>query len=122
MPVSSSTRMSIPFRKVADGLQMLLGKDFRRSHHTCLIAVVQGDEHGHESHERLARTYITLQEAVHLSAAAHIGSNFVHHPFLCSRQFERQMMGIEPVEDVGDAVEDIAPDTCGAGRWHTLIY
>ena len=34
----------------------------------------------------------------------------MHHPFLCSCQFKRQMMGIEPVEDVSDAVEDIAPE------------
>ena len=92
-----------------DGLEMLLGKDFCRCHHACLITVVQGDEHGHECHERLARAYIALQEAVHLSAAAHVGPDFVHHPFLRSRQFEGQMVGIEAVEDVGDAVEDIAP-------------
>ena len=92
----------------ADGLQMLFGKDFRRSHHTCLITIVQGDEHGHQRHERLARTHIALQESVHLSSAAHIGSDFVHHPFLRPCQFEGEMVGIEAVEDVGDAVEDIA--------------
>ena len=40
--------------KVADGLQMLLGKDFGRCHHTCLITVIQRNEHGHQRHERLA--------------------------------------------------------------------
>ena len=97
-------------QEVADGLQMLLGKNFGRCHHTCLITVIQCNEHGHEGHERLARTHITLQKTVHLSAAAHIGSDFMHHPFLGACQFKRQMMGIEPVENIGDAVEDIAPE------------
>ena len=34
----------------------------------------------------------------------------MHHPFLGPCQFEVQMMGIEPVEDIGDAVEDISPE------------
>ena len=84
--------------KITDGLQMLLGKDFGWCHHTCLIIIVQRNEHGHECHERLASTQIPLQKTVHLSAAAHISSDFMHHPFLCSCQFERQMIGVESVE------------------------
>ena len=34
----------------------------------------------------------------------------MHHPFLRSRQFERQMIGVESVEDVCDAVEDVSPE------------
>ena len=32
----------------------------------------------------------------------------MHHPFLCAREFERKMVGIEIMEDVADAVEDVA--------------
>ena len=34
----------------------------------------------------------------------------MHHPFLCARQFKRQMIGVESVEDISDAVEDIASE------------
>ena len=95
-------------QEIADGLQMLLCEDFGRCHQTGLIAVVQSDEHSHQGYERLARAYVALKEPVHLSAAAHIGPDLVHHPFLGTREFERKMMGVETVEDVSDAVEDVA--------------
>ena len=97
-----------PLEKFTDGLQVLFGKNFGRSHQTGLITVVEGDEHGHQRHEGFTRTHVALQQPVHLSAAAHIGTDFMHHPFLCAREFERKMVGIEIMEDVADAVEDVA--------------
>ena len=87
---------------------MLLCKNFGRCHQAGLITVVQSDEHSHQGNERLARAYVALKEPVHLSAAAHISSDFVHHPFLGTRQFEGKMMGVEAVEDISDAIEDVA--------------
>ena len=41
-------------KKVTDGGEMLFGKNLRRSHDAGLIAVVEGDEHRHQGHERLS--------------------------------------------------------------------
>ena len=97
-----------PFQKFTDGLQMLFGKNLGRCHEACLVTVVQGYEHSHQRHERLARTHVALQQTVHLLAAAHVGSYLVHHPFLGARQFEGQVVVIEAVEDVADAIEYVA--------------
>ena len=96
------------FQEVTEGLEVLLGENFRRSHQAGLETIVEGDEHGHQCHEGLARTDITLQEAVHLATAAHVGTYLVHHSLLCPRQLEGEVVGIEAVEDVADAIEDIA--------------
>ena len=76
------------FQEVTEGLEVLLGENFRRSHQAGLETIVEGDEHGHQCHEGLARTDITLQEAVHLATAAHVGTYLVHHSLLCPRQLE----------------------------------
>ena len=47
-------------KEVLDGLQVLLGENLRRCHDTCLVAVVEGDEHRHQCHQRLAAAYIPL--------------------------------------------------------------
>ena len=96
------------FQEVTEGLEVLLGEDFRRSHQAGLKTIVEGDEHGHQCHKGLARTHITLQEAVHLATTAHVGTYLVHHSLLCPRQLEGEVVGIETIEDVADAVEDIA--------------
>ena len=57
-----------PLEELHDGLQMLLGEDFRRSHDTSLVAVVDGNEHRHKGYEGLATTDITLKQTVHLAA------------------------------------------------------
>ena len=49
-----------PFQEVHDGLQMLLGKNLSGCHDACLIAVVKGDEHGHQRYEGFTRAHIAL--------------------------------------------------------------
>ena len=71
-----------------DGLQMLFGKDFRRSHDTGLVAVVDGDEHRHECYEGLATANIALEQTVHLATRSYIGTNLPNHPLLGLRQWE----------------------------------
>ena len=77
---------------------MLLCQNLCRCHHACLVAVVYGDEHRHQSHERLARAYVPLQQTVHLTARAHVLAYFSYHALLCTSQFKRQIMPVEPVE------------------------
>ena len=91
-----------------DGLQMLLCQDLRRCHDTGLKTIVQRDEHCHERHQRLAAAHVALQQAVHLSAGTHVLTDFMHHPFLGSRQRERQVLTIKRIEDAADAVEYIS--------------
>ena len=81
---------------------MLFGKDLRGSHDTGLIAVVDGDEHRHQGDERLSRAYITLKQSVHLSAGTRVLADLADHPFLCFRQWERQVVVIEGVEHLTD--------------------
>lgn len=88
---------------------MLLGKDFRRCHDTSLVAVVEGNEHRHQSHQSLATAHVTLQQAVHLPAGASVLTNLTDDPFLCLRQLEGQVVMIERIEIVTYLGEHIPP-------------
>ena len=98
-----------PLQKLPDGLQMLFSQDFGWSHHAGLESIVECYEHGHQCHECLARSYISLQKSVHLFAAAHVGAYLMHHPLLCSGKTERQVVRIETVEYLSHTVEHISP-------------
>ena len=87
---------------------MLFGQDLGGCHDTSLEAVVQGDEHSHQGYEGLTTAHIALQQTVHLPAGAHVLTNLVHHALLGACQREGQVLMIERVEDVADAVEHIA--------------
>ena len=95
------------FQEVHDSRQVLLCQDFGRCHDACLIAVVQCDEHGHQCHKGLARAYVALQQAVHLSAATHVFADFADDAFLCFRQRKGQVFLIECVKVVADLRKDI---------------
>ena len=96
-------------QKVHDGRKVLLGQDFRRGHNTGLITVVQRDEHRHQRYQRFPRTYIALQQAVHLLARAHILADFTDDALLGFRQWEGQVVAIEFVEVVAYLRKDVAP-------------
>ena len=85
-------------KKLAYGGKMLFCQYLGRCHDARLIAVAQSYEHGHKRHKRLARTYIALQQTVHLAARTHIVAYLVHHTFLCTGEFELEVVGIEIVE------------------------
>ena len=95
-------------KKSHDGLQMLLGQYLGRSHDTGLIAVVDGNEHRHQCHKRLAATYIALQQTVHLSAGTHVLTYLAYHALLCSGEWERQVLTVECVEHIADFRENVA--------------
>ena len=55
-------------QKAAQCLQMLFGQNFGGCHHASLKTIVDGYQHRHECHQRLARAHVALQQAVHLPA------------------------------------------------------
>ena len=77
---------------------MLLSQYLSRCHDARLIAIAKSNEHGHKGYKRLARTYIALQQTVHLATRTHIVAYLVHHTFLCTGEFELEIVGIEVVE------------------------
>ena len=86
------------FQEAHDGLQMLFGEDLRGCHDTGLIAVVDGNKHRHQCHQCLTGADIALQQSVHLSSGTRVLADLADHPFLCFRQWERQVVVIEGVE------------------------
>ena len=97
-----------PFQEVHDGLQVLFGKNLRRCHNACLIAVVQSDEHRHQGYEGLARAYVALQETIHLFATTHILTNLANDALLGLGEWEGKVLLIERVEVVAHLAEYIA--------------
>ena len=95
-------------QELLDSLQMLLSQYLGGSHDAGLIAVVQGNEHRHQRHQRLSRTHVALQQAVHLAARAHVGPDLMHHALLGSRQFEGQVFLVEIVEQRSYTLEHIS--------------
>ena len=77
---------------------MLVRQDLRRRHDTCLVAVVDHQQRNHQCHQGLPRTYIALQQPIHLLAGLHVGVYLFDHAFLRVRQFERQQVFVEVVE------------------------
>ena len=89
---------------------MLLGQYLGGGHDAGLEAVVQGYEHGHQGHQRLAAAHVALQQAVHLAPRAHVGPDLVHHALLGPRQLEGQVLLVEVVEQRPNAVEHVATE------------
>ena len=77
---------------------MLAGQNFGRSHYARLIAIVQGDEGGHEGHDCFSATHVTLQQAVHLLAAAHIVPHLTDDALLRSSERELQDIVVKVME------------------------
>ena len=88
--------------------KMLLGQDFRRCHETGLVAVSHGDEGTEYRYHGFAGTYVSLQQAVHLVAAAHIVTNFPDHALLRIGELVRQRI-VTSVEGLPDG-RHLEPD------------
>ena len=95
-------------QKLLNGGEMLFGQNLRWSHHARLITVVNGYEHGHQGHQRLARTHVTLHQPVHLSAGCHVLTYLMHHPFLCVCQLKRQVILVKVMKLRSHMVENVA--------------
>ena len=87
---------------------MLLGQNFGRRHDAGLKTVINSNEHGHQSDERLARSHVTLQQTIHLSSRPHVVPYLVHHPFLCTCQAKGQVMMVKAVEGFAHMRENVA--------------
>ena len=101
------------FEHTLEGVEMLSGEDFGRSHETSLTTIVDSQQHAHQSHQRLATAHITLHEAVHLAATAHILADFLHHAFLRSGEGEGQLL-VESIETVTHMGKDTSLRAQGA--------
>ena len=94
-------------QKLLDGGKMLFGQNLRRGHHARLIAIVNGNEHGHQGHQCLARTHVTLHQPVHLPAGCHVLTYLMHHSFLCVCQLKRQVILVKVMKLWPHMVENI---------------
>ena len=91
-----------------DCLIMLCREYFCRCHQRCLKTIVEGEEHHHESHYRLAATHVTLQQPVHLESSLQVATNLLDDTFLCVGKRKRQMFVIEGIEIIAYIIEDNA--------------
>ena len=81
-----------------DSFVVLLRQDLCRRHDARLKTIVESQQTSQCGHHRLARSHISLQQTVHLSATAQITMDLAHHAFLCFGEFKRDMVGIEIFE------------------------
>ena len=94
-----------PTQHTGDGFVVLASQYLGGGHHAGLITVVQGDEHGHQCHQRLATAHIALKQAVHLTAASHIPAYFLDDTLLRTRQFKRKVLGVKGIEHFAHLAE-----------------
>ena len=93
---------------------MLGSQNFGRSHHAGLESVVQGNQHGHQGHQSLSTSHVSLQQPVHLPPAAHVATHFLDDTFLSPRQLKRQVMGIKSIENLAYMLEHQSPELIAA--------
>ena len=77
---------------------MLNGKNFCRSHNTGLESIVQRQQNTHQCHNGLTGPHISLQQPVHLGAAAKVLANLLYYPFLSIGKIKRKMVLIKITE------------------------
>ena len=79
-------------------LVVLCSKDFRRCHKAGLETIIERHEHREGGHHRLTTTHVALQKAIHLLAAAYVGTDLFQHTLLRVGQVERDAVAIEAIE------------------------
>ena len=104
--------------ETADICVMLLGEYLGWSHYAGLVSVVNCNQAGHECDHRLAASYITLKQAVHLASAAHVVADLAYHAFLGIGQAEGEFLVIETVEVLAHFTEyeSLEPTLTVAGK------
>ena len=113
-----------PLRKARDGCVVLPCEYLGRGHDAGLEAVVVGQQHRHQRHDRLAAAHVALQQAVHLAARDRVGANLLHHALLRPSERERKPLRIEAVETLAHAREYesvTALRACGAKRLYVEL-
>ena len=94
------------FQKAHDCRIMLSRQNLRRRHHTSLTMVINRQQHREQSHQSLPASHISLQKAVHLPSASHIGTNLTDNAFLRIRQLERQIFFIKRIKIISNGRKD----------------
>ena len=82
-------------------LVVLVSQNLRRRHNACLKPVINRQQAAEQSHQRLARTDIPLQQAVHLMTGLEVLMNLADNTFLRIGQFERKRF-VQRVETVAN--------------------
>ena len=85
-------------QQLGQGMMMLSGENFGRSHQASLTAIVQSQQHGQQGYQSFTATHIALHQSVHLMSAEGILPDLPYHLFLRTGQFERQMFLVECIE------------------------
>ena len=78
------------FQNPARGKIVLLRQNFSRRHERNLIPVFHGDDCSLKSHDRFARSHVSLQQPPHGKRLLHVGGDFLQHPLLRRRGMERK--------------------------------
>ncbi len=76
--------------QLARGEEVLGCENLGGRHQCGLVAVLHGHQHGLQSHDRLARSDVTLQEAAHGTGLTHVRHNLAKRAFLRGGWMERQ--------------------------------
>ena len=99
-------------QELPNGSSVLLGEQLRRGHQRGLVSALGSQEHREESHERLARTHIALEKAVHPPTRDHVGRDLTQHTRLRAREFEGKARVERADPPVGPAELDPRPQLC----------
>ena len=83
-------------------------------HDAGLITVVKRDQCCHECDYRLATAHISLQQTVHLLAAAHVMAHLADDPLLGTREWELQHIIIKVMEISPDTTEHMTHQATAA--------
>src|SRR5512140_3069185 len=81
---------------------MLICKYFSRSHQACLIAVIDCDQHTHQSDKGLTATDIALKQPVHLFTRPQIPADLLHYLLLRSCKGKRKVIIVKAVKEIPD--------------------
>ena len=93
---------------------MLPRENLGGCHDACLVAVVKGYQCRHKSDYRLTAAHITLQETVHLLAAAHVVAHLADDTLLCPCERKLQEVVVEVVEVIAHMGKIVPHQATGA--------
>ena len=114
-----------PLDHAADGGRVLAGQNLGGGHHAGLVAVVDGQQHRHERHERLAAPHVALQQAVHLESGGRVLADFADDALLGAGEREGELLAVEAVEGLAHAREEeavVAGEPLAAARQDVELH
>ena len=79
-----------PLQQLARAQKVLRGQNFRGRHQCCLVAVLDGNQHGLQGHDGLSRPHVALQQPSHGFRGPHVCHNLAQRRLLRLGGVERQ--------------------------------